>query len=123
MSFDSLLNHKCDIYHIIRIDKSPGFGLAESPAFEYAKTPDVSEEPCHFGHFGASTVFPITQNEPQAVMDAQVKLALPMGADIRLNDKVVDCDTGLEYTAGHPRKVREHHKIVYLRRTKEQAIL
>ena len=55
----------------------------------------------------------ITQTQPVNIMDAKIKLTLPIGADIRLNDKIVDCKTGLEYTAEQPVDVRGHHLFAY----------
>ena len=48
---------------------------------------------------------------------------MSIGTDIRINDKVVDCETGLEYTAERPRNIRDHHIFVYIKRTKEQEAL
>ena len=56
-------------------------------------------------------------------MDAKKKLTLPIGTDVRLNDKIVDCDTGLEYTAEQPVNVRGHHLFVYLKRKNGQEAL
>ena len=39
MSLEALLNHTCDIYHIQKEGKSPGFGLAASPSFSYPEEP------------------------------------------------------------------------------------
>ena len=33
MSFETMLNHKCDVYHMQRDDMSPGYGLPSSPSF------------------------------------------------------------------------------------------
>jgi len=118
MSFNGLLDHTCDIYHIRKVDKSPGYGLPSSPAFEYPEEPDEPAVPCHFGVRNSSVS--IVQKEPQAVRIANVKLALPAGTDIRLNDKIVDCETGYEYTAEIPRKIRGHHITVYVKPTGQQ---
>jgi len=49
-------------------------------------------------------------------MDSRIKLTLPIGTDVRLNDKIVDCGTGLEYTAENPINVRDHHLFVYIKK-------
>lgn len=121
MSFGELLNHTCDIYHIKRKDSSPGYGLPSSPSFSYADAPDLSAVACHFGTKGASLT--ISQKEPQAVYEAKIKLVLPIGTDIRLNDKVVHLQTGYEYTADIPIDVQGHHLFVYLQRTDQQEPL
>lgn len=121
MSLESLLNHTCDIYHIQKEGKSPGFGLASSPSFSYPTEPDIKAQPCHFGvKFHNVT---ITQTEPANMMDAKIKLTLPLGTDVRLNDKIVDCASGLEYTAEQPVNVRNHHLFVYIKRKGDQKAL
>lgn len=134
MSFNGLLNHKCDIYHMLRSDKSPGYNLPSSPTFSYPEAPDLSAVPCHFNVKGGNLT--ITQNEPQATLKASIKLVLPTKftkrindedievlTDIRINDKIVDCDTGVEYTAETPRNIRGHHIYVMLHRTARQEPL
>ena len=121
MSLEALLNHTCDIYHIQKEGKSPGFGLAASPSFSYPEEPDISEQVCHFGVKSQSVT--ITQTAPANLMDAKIKLTLPAGTDVRRNDKIVDCMTGLEYTAEQPINIRGHHVFVYIKRTGGQKAL
>ncbi len=121
MSLENLLNHLCDIYHIEEGQTSPGYGLAASPSFSYPKEPDISEQACHFGVRSQSVT--VTQTAPANLMDAKIKLTLPIGTDVRLNDKIVDCATGLEYTAEQPINVRGHHLFVYIKRTEGQKAL
>ena len=56
-------------------------------------------------------------------MDSDIKLTLPAGTDVRLNDKIVSSETGLEYTAGQPRNIRGHHMTVKIYRTAQQRPL
>ena len=56
-------------------------------------------------------------------MDSRIKLTLPLGTDVRLNDKIVDCATGLEYTAEKPINVRDHHLFVYVKKIDEERYL
>lgn len=121
MSLEALLNHTCDIYHLREEGKSPGYNLLESPSFSYPEEPDVSGQTCHFGVRSQSVT--VTQTAPANIMDAKIKLTLPIGADIRLNDKIVDCSTGLEYTAEQPVNVRGHHMFAYIKRIEEQKAL
>ena len=114
MAFEDFLDHTCDIYHIAKEGKSPGYGLAASPSFEYPEEPDIKERACHFGVKSRNVT--ITQTEPASMMDAKIKLTLPIGTDVRLNDKNVDCASGLEYTAEQPVNIRSHHLIVFLKR-------
>lgn len=121
MSLESLLNHTCDIYHIQKEGKSPGYQLAASPSFSYPEEPDITGQSCHFGVKSASVT--ITQTAPANLMDAKMKLTLPLGTDVRLNDKIVDCTTKLEYTAEQPVNIRDHHLIVFLKRKEGQKAL
>lgn len=121
MSLENLLNHLCDIYHLQEGARSPGFGLPSSPAFSYPPEPDIHEQQCHFGVRSQSVT--ITQTAPASLMDAKIKLTLPAGTDVRLNDKIIDCTTGLEYTAEQPIDVRGHHTFVYIKKTEGQKAL
>lgn len=121
MSLESLLNHKCDIYHVREGERSPGYGLPASPSFSYPEEPDITEQECHFGVRSASIT--VTQTAPANVMDAKIKLTLPIGTDVRLNDKIVDCTTGLEYTAEQPINVRGHHLFAYIKKIGEERNL
>ena len=121
MSLEQLLNHSCDIYHAQEGVASPGYGLPSSPTFSYPKEPDISGQICHFGVKSASIT--ITQTAPANLMDAKIKLTLPAGTDVRRNDRIVDCMTGLEYTAEQPINIRGHHVFVYIKRTGGQRAL
>lgn len=121
MSFESMLNHKCDVYHILRDDTSPGYGLPSSPSFSYPDEPDITDLQCHFCiKSGTRTVI---QNEPQASYQASVKLVTLFGTDLRLNDKIIDKSTGYEYTADIPVQVQNHHVFVMLSRKSAQEPL
>lgn len=121
MSFDSLLNHFCDIYHIEEGQTSPGYNLPSSPSFSYPTEPDIRKQPCHFGVKSQNVT--ITQTAPANLMDAKIKLTLPIGTDVRINDKIVDCTTKLEYTAEQPVNIRNHHIFVYIKRKESQKAL
>ena len=123
MSIEALFDHTCDIYHIVEGENNPGYNLPSSPSFSYPSVADENGVQCHFTvRVGNNTS--MVQNEPQNKYSAHIKLNLPVGADIRLHDKVVDCDTKLEYTAvTPPRNIRGNHSIVYIERTREQKPL
>lgn len=118
MSLEALLDHKCDIYHLCKDKKNPGYGLPDSVEYSYSERPDIAGQVCHFGVKSQSVT--VTQTAPANMMDAKTKLTLPTGTDIRMEDKVVDCDTGLEYTAEQPVNVRGHHLFVFVKKRKEQ---
>lgn len=121
MSLEALLDHTCDIYHIAETQESPGYGLPSSPSFEYPVEPSIAGQICHFGVKSMS--ISINQKEPMNVAEGSIKLTLPYGTDVRLNDKIVDCKTGAEFTAEYPRTVRNHHVFVYLQRIQKQKAL
>ncbi|MDR1408850.1 MAG: YqbH/XkdH family protein [Oscillospiraceae bacterium] len=123
MSLETLLDHKCNIYHIVETQTSPGYGLATSASFSYPENPDLQQVPCHFAVRSADAGATLIQHEPQNDLTWRTKLVLPLGTDIRRNDKVVSLDTGLEYTAEQPRNIRNHHLFVYVQRLKEQKPL
>lgn len=121
MAIEDFFNHKCDIYHIREAEKSPGYNLPGSPSFSYPDEPDISGLECHFGIKSMSVN--ITQTAPINLMDARIKLTLPKGTDIRLNDKIIDCGTGFEYTADEPHDIRGHHIFVYIKKKERQKDL
>ena len=122
MAFLDMLKHTCNIYHHLRENTSPGFGLPASPAFSYPDSPDHASVMCKF-HTRTLSSVNVQQNEPNADLRGRVKLTLPIGTDIRLNDKIIHRETGNEYTADQPIPIRNHHMIVFLRRTTEQERL
>lgn len=121
MSFESMLKHKCDVYHLRKTTTSPGYGLPGQTVYSYPSTPDIVGQQCHFGVKAGMQV--IIQNEPQADYQAKIKLTLPLGADIRLNDKIVSLENGYDYTAEIPVKVRSNHQFVMLHRSSTQSPL
>lgn len=121
MSFENMLNHKCDIYHLQKTEESPGWGLPGTVTFGYPAEPDITSQPCHFGV--KSGVQVIVQNEPQTDYEAKIKLTFPINADIRYGDKIVNLENGYEYTAEIPVKVRNHHQFVMISRTSSQSAL
>ena len=120
MGFEAFLQHTCDIYHIVRSDTSPGYNLPSSPELSYLDEPDIKEQICNFSLRGALRV---SQNEPYATLDGRVKLALQLGTDIRINDKVLHVETGEGYIAEAPVPIRDHHITVMLRRRNEEKRL
>lgn len=121
MSIEAFFDHTCDIYHVKREDKSPGYGLPGSPAFSYGEEPDEADVACHF-HVKTATVT-VTQTAPANLLEGKIKVGFPTSTDIRLNDKIVWKDTGLTYTAELPRNIRGHHKFAYVKRNEEQKPL
>ncbi len=124
MAFEDFLDHTCDIYHVVGVAQSPGYGLQSSPRYDYANTPDISNVPCHFTQGGSGgTVNTVLQSEPNKTFEDRIKLTLPIGTDVRVNDKIVDHRTGHAYTAEIPRTVRNHHMYVHVKRDGIEASL
>lgn len=121
MSLEALFDHTCDIYHVKKEGKSPGYGLVASPSFDYPEEPDIAGQTCHFGVKFRNAA--ITQTAPANLLEEKTKLTLPIGTDVRLNDKIVNCANGLEYTAEQPVNVRNHHLYVYIKRKNGQEAL
>ena len=114
MSFEKLLDHKCRIYHLEKKKKEIGFGLSDGEVYEYDETKETEPVKCHFG-FNNSSIN-TTQGEPMNALQADMRLVLPEGTDIRVNDKVVSLETGYAYIAEIPRNVRGHHITVNVKR-------
>lgn len=117
MAFEDFFNHSCTLYHAVNGSGNLGYGVVDEHKFLYS---DVSEDkdtdiPCHF-HIKTGT-YQVSQGEPQNAYAARLKLSLPIETDIRVNDKVVSGVTGYTYIAEIPRKVRNHHIIVYVNRS------
>lgn len=119
---EDFLDHTCDIYHAVHETVSRGYGLPDSVGEKliYPETPDIADQPCHFS-VKTGTVM-VIQQEPQRDLDASLKLTLPAGTDIQVNDKVVSNVTGYAYIAGVPRNIRDHHITVWLNREAPKAL-
>lgn len=121
MSIENLLDHKCDIFHSIKNTATSSYGLPGEVTFEYPETPDIENIPCHFSV--QTNNEGVSQTDPKNILISSPMLTLPIGTDIRINDKVIDKGSGLEYTAGVPRNIRNHHIKVQLYRTSVQEAL
>ena len=68
--------------------------------------------PCHFNQGGSGgTVNTLVQKLSEHAYEDRIKLQLPIGTDVRVNDKVLDQRTGLFYYAELPRTVAKNHHI------------
>ena len=117
MALEDFFDHTCTLFHVEKNDRSLGYGISDENHFSY---PDAAEEkdtdiPCHFS-VKAGT-YQTVQGEPQNAYSARLKLVLPIGTDIRVNDKVISGVTGYEYVAEIPRNIRNHHITVYVNRS------
>ena len=121
MAIEDFLDHRANIYHITHGQRGPGYGLPASVSFSYPEKPDIERQVCHFGV--KSRTWHVVQADPQANLDARIKVTFPVGTDVRLNDKIIDCDSGLHYTAEQPQNIRDHHIIVWCKRNEVQKPL
>ena len=119
---EDFFDHHCNIFHLKRCKEEIGYGIKNADTkFYYDDVPDIVEQACHFHVKLKNTKF--FQGDPDKKLIIIRKLSLPIGTDVRVNDKIVDCNTGLEYTAQFPDNIRSHHITVLLTREQEQAIL
>ena len=112
MSFENLLDHKCDIYNMKKDEKNLGYGIA-GDTFSYPAEPDVTDVSCHFNVSDTGTM---EQTEDANEYIVVGKLNLPYGTDVRVNDKIIDLGSGISYYAEVPRNIRDHHIIVQIQR-------
>ena len=120
MAIEDFFNHTCNIFHMKDISQKREYGLPDNKVFQYFNVPDIREQPCHFS-VKSGTVSTV-QREPQKELDARLKLTLPIDTDIRVNDKVVDCESGYEYEAEVPRNIRDHHIVVWIHRVHPKSV-
>lgn len=110
--FDEFFNHTCDIYHKYDETVDAEYGISTGDTRSDKSEPDEADIKCHFY---VSTSLTVVQKEPYADIEGMTKLALPYGTDIRINDTVVDKDTGTQYRAtGVPRVVHGNHHIIVM---------
>lgn len=112
MAYEDLLDHRCDIYHMVKDDKSIGYGIKQA-GYSYPSEPDIADIACHFNVNADAT---LTQTESANEFIYSGKLQLPADTDVRVNDKIVDKSTGLEYKAEMPHNIRGHHVMVHVQR-------
>lgn len=113
---EDFYNHTCDIYHIKKEEVDKGFGIIDDKVYSYEKEPDIADVPCHFY---IKTLEQFSYSDPRPLVTGRMKLALGTDVDIRMNDKVVNKVTGLEYIAEVVHNIQGHHLMVYLFRDKE----
>jgi len=112
MAFEDLLDHRCAIYHMKQSEKDLGYNV-KTGSFDYSSEPDIPEVTCHFNVDDSGN---ITQTEEANEYIVVGKLQLPAGTEVRLNDKIVNLDTGISYFAEIPKNIRNHHIVVNVQR-------
>lgn len=120
--YADFLTDRCDIYHLRTDGAEPGYGLPAQPGTAYPDEPDEADVPCHFNR--GELWEGLYGSDPRRVYPGAAKLQLPLGTDVRVNDRIVDRANGLEYTASVPRIVgRNHHIAVKISRLPMQEAL
>lgn len=107
MSYQNLLIHRCDVYHLKEKDSSgEGYGVPADDMekeYYYNESPDLINVPCYFTEKNQS----IVQNEPnQTIVQSMLVHFLP-SIDIGMNTKVVW--EGSAFRLQKPRKIKNHH--------------
>ncbi|RFA37037.1 DUF3599 domain-containing protein [Virgibacillus dokdonensis] len=112
MSYEKLLTHECDIYHLkTKFNDDSGFGIPAEDRQEeyyYEEVPDVKATKCYFVSKSQS----IVQGEPNAEVVEAWLVHFLLTEDIRTNSKVIW--DGVAYKTQKPRKIRNHHQEVVL---------
>lgn len=114
--FEDFLDHRCNIYYLVDEQITVGYGINAESVRKENDRPTLKNVACHF-HVKNNNQIKVIQNEPYTSVEGDVKLTLPAGVDIRMNDTVEDIRDGLKYRAGKPSLVHNgHHIIVTLQR-------
>lgn len=106
MSYESLLTHRCNVYHLTQTAGSGKFGIPAEDLQKDSSYPpqaDLTDVPCRFITKNQS----ITQGEPNNVIVETFKVHFLIDADVRINDKVVW--EGTEYYLQKPNSINNHH--------------
>lgn len=116
------LTDRCDIYHLRSQDDRVGYGIPDQRLRGYPEKPDIEDAPCHFNR--ERLIAGAMDSSPRRLDTAMTKLQLPLGIDVRVNDRIVDKESGCAFTAGVPRTVgRGHHIAVEVWRTGTQEAM
>lgn len=114
MSYDNMLIHECDIYHLKSREGSGNFGIPDKDVqreTHYEDKPDVTNQICYLAEKSQG----LTQAEPNHVIVQTYLAHFPIYANIKINSKVVW--EGLVLKAQKPRNIRDHHIEVKLVRS------
>ncbi len=103
MSYDHMLIHRCDVYHLKQEPTTGKFGIPGETKYTYPVAPDIAQEPCYFYRKQAAVI----QLEPhQEVTERYMMHFSPISA-IQHNDKVIYNDVA--YVIRNPLPIRGHH--------------
>lgn len=116
MSYEKLLTHRCDIYHLKIRDKSSGgkFGVPVEGIQEeyyYDDLPDFENVKCYFTEKSQSVV----QLDPNANIIQVFNVHFPVTTDIKVSSKIVW--EGTTFKSQKPKKIKNHHQEVTVNRS------
>ena len=109
------LNHTVDIYHATRQSVDAGYGLTAGFRCVYADEPDIKGQKCHVNVKGTGTIS-ASQEDPFNAFGGRIKLVVPLGTDLRTNDKIYVPEIDMEFVVEIPRTVQNHHIFAYIKR-------
>ena len=121
--YSDFLNDRCDIYHLQTGEVSVGYGISAATAsHSYPDEPDLTDVPCHFNRHG---IFEgLGESAPARMYYGATKVQFPKGTDVRVNDRIVDKVTGVQYTISIPYMVgRNHHIAAQVSRMTQESRL
>lgn len=106
MSYEDLLIHECDIYHLKVSEKEGKYGIPSkdlSKEYYYSDEPDHSGVSCYFAERSQT----LTQNSPDPRVIQSFLVHFEVDQDVRVNDKVIR--DGIKYKLNIPNNIRGHH--------------
>lgn len=86
---EDFFEQKCNIYHLMseKVDYGYGIDITTERAYKYSDKPNEILVPCHFT-LSSQIGEKVYQGRPMSTLDGDVKVAFPVGTDIRINDKI-----------------------------------
>lgn len=103
MSFESLLIHECDVYHLRERTVGGGYGVPGTTEYYYDTVPDKTDVTCYW----QKQTLRIANAQPaDSFIEVFLVMFLPT-EDIRPNDKVIF--KGTKYRLHIPDNIRDHH--------------
>lgn len=114
MSYEYMLIHECDIYHLKSREGSGNFGIPDKDVQRetyYKDKPDIKGQICYLSEKSQG----LTQAEPNHVIVQTYLAHFPIDANIKINSKVFW--EGITLKAQKPRNIRNHHQEVILVRS------
>lgn len=103
MSYDHMLIHSCDVYHLKKDTQAGKYGLPSEETYAYPEAPDIAQEPCYFYRKQAAVI----QLEPNQQVTERYMVHFSPRSAIKHNDKVIYNDVA--YVIRNPLPIRGHH--------------